>query len=153
VSVTAWRIVREGRAAEAFNGEGARQFGGRWNSPGRAVVYASASQSLAALEILVHLNPRGAMRFKAFRLRIDEAFIAYLPEAVLPANWQSEPPGSGTMVIGDEWVRAGRTAVLAVPSAIVPVELNYLLNPAHPDFRRITVADPIDFAFDSRLLA
>jgi RES domain-containing protein len=151
--VTAWRIVREARVAEAFSGEGARQFGGRWNSPGNAVVYTSTHQSLAALELLVHLNPRGALRFKAFRLEIDEALIERLPEAALPVNWQGEPPGSATMGLGNEWIRAGRTAVLAVPSAIVPVELNYLLNPAHPDFRRIAVATPMDFAFDSRLLA
>lgn len=150
--LTAWRIVPEILAEGAFTGDGARQFGGRWNSPGRGVVYASAHQSLAALEILVHLNPRSAMRFKAFQIHFDEGLVEQLADRALPAGWRVEPPGDASMRLGDEWLRSGRTTVLAVPSAIIPQELNYLLNPAHADFRAVKIAPPLDFAFDPRLL-
>ena len=150
--VTAWRMVREARAAEAFTGEGARQFGGRWNSPGVAVVYASEHQSLAALETLVHLQPRGSLRFVVIAVEFAEDLIEQLPATLLPAHWRGEPPGAATMEIGDAWVRAARTPVFAVPSVIVPQERNYLLNPLHADFRRITVREPLEFTFDPRLL-
>lgn len=145
-------MVREARAGEAFSGEGARQFGGRWNSPGMVVVYASEHLSLAALEILVHLQPRGALRFVAFAVEFDDVLIAKMPASALPEHWRAEPPGAATMEIGDAWVRAGRTAVLSVPSVIVPEERNYLLNPLHPDFSRIKVQAPIEFTFDPRLI-
>lgn len=148
-----WRIVSAGRAADAFSGEGARRFGGRWNSPGAAVVYASEHASLAALEILVHFQPivPGA-RFAAFRLDFPDALIAHLRSTELPAGWRGSPPGPETMNFGDAWVRADKSAVLAVPSTIMPVETNFLLNPAHRDFRRIRIAKPEPFTFDPRLL-
>jgi RES domain-containing protein len=148
----AWRIVREGRAAEAFNGEGARQYGGRWNSPGVPVVYTSAYQSLAALETLVHLQPRGSLRFVVFPVEFAEELAEHLPDSDLPARWRVEPPGALTMGIGDAWARTSRAAVLAVPSVVVPQETNYLLNPLHHEFGRISIGKPIDFSFDPRLL-
>ena len=144
-----WRIDRPRR--NAFSGEGARRFGGRWNSPGVAVVYLSEHQSLAALEIFVHIQP----------LAPREKFLAYLVEwdaslmeepKKLPADWRASPPGPATMQIGDEWVREGRSVVLAVPSAIVPAERNFLLNPAHPKFRQLRLHKPVEFAFDPRLV-
>lgn len=150
--VRAWRIVRAARAADAFTGEGARQFGGRWNSPGTAVVYCSEHQSLAALEILVHLQPRGSLRFVAFPLEIPDAIITRTEAAVLPPHWRVEPPGAGTMQVGDEWAKGARSAVLAVPSTIIPEETNYLLNPLHPDYPRIALRPAQPFSFDPRLL-
>ena len=150
---SAWRIVLPARAADAFSGEGARRFGGRWNSPGAAVVYASEHASHAALEILVHFQPiTPRARFAAFRLDFPDTLITRIPAAELPAGWRGSPPGPDTMQLGDAWLRAGRSAVLAVPSAIIPVETNFLLNPAHPDFRRIRIAKPEPFTFDPRLL-
>ena len=150
--ITAWRIVPAHYADAPFTGEGARRFGGRWNSPGRAVVYTSAHQSLAALEILVHLNPRIPLRFKAFAVHFEESWIERLPASALPPDWRNEPPGAATMRCGDRWLESGRSAVLAVPSAIIPVEENYLLNPVHPDFSRLQIDAPKDFSFDPRLL-
>lgn len=147
-----WRIDRPGR--DAFSGEGARLFGGRWNSPGVAVVYLSAHLSLAALEILVHqrpLTPRG--KYLAWEIRWDDAQTERLPAKALPPRWRESPPGPASMAIGDEWARAERSLILAVPSTIVPEEENYLLNPAHPDFQRLRIPKPIDFAFDPRLLS
>lgn len=147
-----WRIVREDLGSEAFNGQGAKLYGGRWNSPGSAVVYGSEHKSLAALEHLVHFNPRTPNRFKAFSFQFSDSFVKTLSPRDLPKNWREEPPPPTTQHIGDTWARESRSAILAVPSIIIPEELNYLLNPAHPDFKKITVGKPEDFTFDSRLL-
>lgn len=148
----AFRIVRESYAATAFTGEGAVLYGGRWNSPGARVVYTSASASLAALETLVHLNP--AMRFKyvIFSIEFDERLVEKLPPASLPAGWRDEPPPPATKRLGDAWVKQARTAVLELPSVIIPGESNFLLNISHPDFKSITIGKPGVFFFDSRLL-
>lgn len=146
--IRAWRIVREARVPEAFSGEGARQFGGRWNSPGVAVVYTSAHQSLAALETLVHLQPRGSLRFMMIGVEFEESFVERAPADLLPAHWLAEPPGAPTMEIGDRWAGEARSAVLSVPSAVVPDESNYILNPLHRDFAKIRLECPFEFSFD-----
>jgi RES domain-containing protein len=146
-----WRIDKPGR--DAFSGEGARLFGGRWNSPGIAMVYLSAHLSLAALEILVHqrpLTPRG--KHLAWHLTWDDTQTERLSAKMLPPRWRESPPGPASMAIGDEWARAKRSLILAVPSTIIPEEENYLLNPAHPGFQQLRMPKPIDFLFDPRLL-
>jgi RES domain-containing protein len=148
----AWRIVKEKHAASAFSGEGAAKTGGRWNSRGVPVVYASATKALAALETLVHLNPPVPFKYVVFRLQFDEALIEKVPLNRLTVDWRVEPPPPSTKAVGDDWVRDKRSAVLALPSVIIPGELNYLLNPAHPAFKRITIGKPEKFALDSRLL-
>jgi RES domain-containing protein len=147
-----WRIVREEQAARAFSGEGAAKTGGRWNSRGVPVVYTSSTKSLAALETLVHLNPPMSFKYVVFRVQFDEALMERIPLKRLPAEWQIEPPPPSTKAIGDAWVRQRRSAVLALPSVIIAEELNYLLNPAHPDFQRISIGKADRFAFDPRLL-
>lgn len=149
---TGWRIVPEPRAADAFVGEGAKRFGGRWNSPGFAVVYASQHKSLAALEQLVHHHPRTPNRFTAFQIQFPDSLMESVPLQSLPRDWRESPPPPAVQQLGDHWVRAQRSVVLAVPSIIIPEELNYLLNPAHPDFRRISIGPPEGFTFDPRLL-
>ena len=149
----AWRIVKAKHVAAAFSGEGASRTGGRWNSRGVAVVYASVSKSLAALETLVHLNPPVAFKCVAFRIRFELEWVGKLPLPRLPADWQAEPPAPSSQAIGDGWVRGGRSAVLELPSVIIPGESNYLLNPAHRDFRKLLIGEPEPFAFDPRLLA
>ena len=146
----AWRIVKERHAATAFDGEGSRLYGGRWNSQGTRVVYTSGSQALAVLESLVHLNPPVAFRYVAIPIEFDDGLVT-LPTA-LPANWTEAPPPPSAQEIGDLWVREGRSAVLEIPSVIIPTEPNYLLNPAHPDFQRLRIGRPIPFAFDPRLI-
>jgi RES domain-containing protein len=148
----AWRLVRLRHAATAFDGEGAFRFGGRWNSPRTRIVYTSTTLSLAALETLVHLTPPMPLRYLAYRLQFDDVLVAKLPPRRLPRDWKVQPPGHGTMSIGDEWVRRGRTAILAVPSVLVPGELNYLLNPGHPDFKKVSIGRPQPFSLDSRLI-
>jgi RES domain-containing protein len=148
----AWRIVREKQARSAMDGEGARLFGGRWNSRGTRMVYASASLSLAALETLVHLNPPTFLRYVALPIDFKEGLLEVLKLSDLPSDWTRRPPSPSTQVIGDHWVMEARSAVLEVPSVIIPGERNYLLNLAHPDFPRIRVGSPTPFAFDPRLV-
>lgn len=148
----AWRIVKKIHASSAFDGEGAWRFGGRWNSPGTRVVYCSANLSLAALENLVHLNPPVAFKSVAIELEFDDRLIETIGAKSLPPDWTEEPPAGSTMRLGDQWVREGRSAVLKLPSAIIPTESNYLLNPAHRDFQKIIIRKPVAFSFDPRLL-
>lgn len=147
-----WRIVPENRASDAFLGEGARLYGGRWNSAGVAIVYGSQHQSLAALEQLVHLNPITPNRFKVLSFQFPDSLIETVLPRNLPEGWRQEPPPPFTQRLGDVWARELRSAVLAIPSIIIPDELNYLLNPAHPDFKEIALGRAEKFSFDARLL-
>jgi RES domain-containing protein len=148
----AWRIVKEKHGVTAFSGEGAAKTGGRWNSSGVAVVYTSSTKSLAALESLVHLNPPVLFKYVVIGLTFDDTLIEFVDSNALPSDWRVEPPSRSSKAIGDDWVRDARSAVLAVPSVIVTEELNYLLNPTHADFKRISIAKPRKFTFDARLL-
>ncbi|MEP6663260.1 MAG: RES family NAD+ phosphorylase, partial [Verrucomicrobiota bacterium] len=134
-------------------GEGARLYGGRWNSSAVALVYASQHKSLAALELLVHLNPLLSNRFKAFSFQFPDELIENVSIKKLPNDWRQEPSSLITQEFGHQWARVKRSAVLAVPSVIIPEELNYLLNPNHPDFKKIIISPSEDFSFDARLLA
>lgn len=147
-----WRLVKERHAENAFDGEGARLYGGRWNSPGQRVVYTSGSLALAALETLVHLDSAVALpRFLAFSVQLQAEDIS---NARLPATYSFNgtlPDLETTRAIGDAWLAEGRFLALSVPSAIVPQESNLLLNPLHPHFPRLLIAAPVAFAVDGRL--
>ena len=150
---SAWRIVRATRVNSAFTGEGARVYGGRWNSRGTAVIYVSEHESLAALELLVHLTPLPRMTdICSFRLEWEDKLTERFPVKNLPPHWNAEPPDFQSMQIGDEWVRAGKSVALAVPSVLSASEMNFLLNPKHPDFKKIKISKPVEYRFDSRLL-
>ena len=148
----AWRIIKEKHAATAFNGEGASKTGGRWNSRGVRMVYTSRTKALAALETLVHLNPPVPFRYVIFRAEFHNALVEVFPAINLPTDWNLEPPPPSAQQIGDVWVKTARSAVLAVPSVIISGEPNYLLNPAHPDFKKINIGKPEPFTFDPRLI-
>lgn len=149
--LTAHRIVKARNAQTAFSGEGARIAGGRWNRPGDPVVYASASLALAAIETFVHLGDDALhIRFVHFRIEIPDS-VAVQHCRRPPPGWRAEPPDEASMRLGSTWLRRGRSAVLEVPSAIVPSEMNYLLNPDHPDFRKIRLGRPQPFVFDPRM--
>jgi RES domain-containing protein len=151
-AVVGWRIVKEKHAQSAFSGEGARIFEGRWNSAGVRVVYCSENLALAALEILVHTQPVMVRdKFRAFRVAWDEALMTTIDSKKLPKGWKAQPPGAVSKNIGDEWIRSERSAVLALPSIIVPLERTFLLNPKHRDFAKIKIKDIGRFALDPRL--
>lgn len=147
----AWRIVKEKHTATAFDGEGARLNGGRWNPVGVRVIYASCTKSLAALETLVHLRLPVASKYVAIPIHFDDKLVETFPPEGLPAGWDAEPPSPASQQIGDDWTRMARSALLALPS-ILTGEINYLINPVHPDFRKIRIGEPEPFTFDPRLL-
>lgn len=151
--IVAWRLCKQRHAAAAFAGNGARMFGGRWNHPGTRVVYCSATLSLATLELCVHLDPSDFPDdLVAIRASIPDAMaIETIARATLPDDWRDEPGPPGLRDLGDRWGASRQTAVLAVPSAIVPSELNYVINPAHPDATRILTGKPEPFTLDPRL--
>ncbi len=150
---SAWRIVRASRSNTAFTGEGPWRYGGRWNSPGVHVVYVSEHQSTAAFEVFANRVPFILEeKYKAFHLEWPDRLTEIFPIKKLPTNWRISPPPEETMQIGDRWVQERRSAVLALPSAISPDDTNFLLNPEHPDFKRIRIHPPINFNFDPRLL-
>src|SRR5689334_18330839 len=144
-----WRIVKEKHAKGAFSGEGARVFGGRWNSAGLPVVYCSEHLSLAALETLVHIMPIMLRdKFRAYRIAFDESLVTTITEKKLPKGWDAQPPTMASKQVGDDWIQAGRSAVLALPSALVRLERTFLLNPDHREFQRIKIEDIGTFVLD-----
>lgn len=151
--VTAWRLIDEEYAKDAFGGEGARKKGGRWNSPGYWVVYTSATTSLAMLEFLANAQKRNLLDFFVLAsCTFDESLVTRVDIEELPADWREPKPLPELKMIGDEWIHSERSAVLSVPSVIVPHERNYLLNPAHEDFGRIQLSQPEPFRFDLRIV-
>ena len=151
--ITAWRLVKSRHARAAFDGEGAHLYGGRWNSPGTRVAYASDSVALAALEVLAHLQSTAVLQaYSLATIRFPESVVEALDVAKLPDDWRRFPSPPENQVVGDAWVVEGRSLVLRVPSAIVPSASNYLINPAHPRFTAAVVEKPEVFAFDPRLL-
>jgi len=149
--LSAWRLTKTKLIAGAWDGEGARKSGGRWNSVGIAVVYTSGTLSLALVEVLVHL-PSGILpAYSAVRVDFDDSMVTAVGPRDLPANWRDYPPPPDTKAIGDLWVAQGSSLVLRVPSVIVPTEFNYVLNPAHPAFADLTIGEPMPFPFDPRL--
>jgi len=152
LSFTAWRITKRKHAKAAFSGSGARKYGGRWNSPGTAIVYTAESQSLAVLEMLVHLDgPELLQRYVLIGVKIEESLVREVGPADLPRNWRADPAPVGLRKVGDEWIASGVSPVLRVPSTLVPAESNFLLNPAHPDCSKLVIGDLIGFHFDQRL--
>ena len=147
-----WRMCRQVHAAEAFSGEGARLYGGRWNSPGVKMVYTSTSLALAAIETFVHLEPN---------LQPDDliSIECELPDEIeterldmrsLPHHWHTMRDES-LRKFGDAWIRTGQTLSLYVPSAAIRGEWNILINPDHALFRKLKIGEPKPFQFDLRM--
>jgi len=150
---TVFRICKTKHTATAFDGEGAFRFGGRWNSRGTRIVYTAGSLALAALEMLIHLEDDQILFDYSFvAAEIDPALVMAVNDfRPLPAEWCDSPAPLGVQQIGDDWARARASAVLEVPTSVIPLEKNYLLNPNHPDFKHINPGKPEKFSFDERL--
>ncbi|MGD0506690.1 MAG: RES family NAD+ phosphorylase [Terriglobales bacterium] len=147
-----WRICRRIHAASAFSGEGARLYGGRWNSQGVRMIYTSPSLALAAVETFVHLEPNlQPDDLVSIEANLpDDAAAEHLDLQSLPRKWY-ELRDDSLRIFGDRWIRAGTTIALHVPSAAIRGEWNVLLNPAHPDFRTLKIEKPNAFEFDLRM--
>lgn len=152
MSGVAWRIVQSKWSARAFDGEGARRYGGRWNTPGTPLVYTSESRALAILEILVHLHVGSPIPlFHLFKVEFELDWVLSLSADELPSDWASGVVGRAAQEVGNRWAKAAASPVFRVPSALVPEEFNYLLNPLHPDFARLQIEPAAPFALDPRL--
>ena len=147
---TVYRLVK--RRYPVFDGSGAALEGARWNSPGRALIYASEHYATALLEKLVHAGRTqlpGGHHAAAIEIP-DDLALEVLDPATLP-GWDTEDSGAARSY-GDAWQGELRTAVLVVPSLPgQPVERNFIINPAHPDAARILVGQPFDVVWDGRL--
>lgn len=147
-----WRVCRRAYIQTAFSGDGTKKAAGRWTPAGVSAVYTSQSLSLAILELLVNMDRRqiGDMVGIPADLPEDLPMTVIEPRA-LPARWRHTPAPLALRDYGQRWLEEGKTAALKVPSAVVPVEFNYLLNPTHPEFSRIVIGSPARLAFDERL--
>jgi RES domain-containing protein len=147
--VTVYRIGSSRHPAN--DGIGASLYGGRWNHKGTPVIYTAASRALCALEVLANADELGD-DYISISIEIpDTLSITSMSVADLPTGWDSNPSLDATRDSGTAWANGLATVVLSVPSAVIPRERNYVLNPAHPDFARIKVSGPEPFYFDDRL--
>lgn len=157
MSVSVWRIATDTPTCEAhdLSGKGAELKGGRWNRAGRPVVYAASNIALACLETVVHLNQAG-LPLNRFLVRIDVpdgvwAARRILRVADLAVGWSAIPEGKVSLDAGDAWLLAIDSALLLVPSAIVPEEMNVLINVRHPDAANIQATKLRPWLYDSRV--
>lgn len=155
---TVWRIATDTATYQAndLSGAGAKATGGRWNEPGISLVYTSETQALACLETTVHPNA-GGLPFNRYLVEImipDDVWANARIETprALAVGWDAEPAGQVSIQFGTTWVRSGRSALLVVPSVIVPEECNVLINPAHADSARITAVKQRRWLYDPRLI-
>ena len=149
-----WRICRKPYVDAALDGSGGMYTSGRWHSKGNPIVYTASSAALAALEVLVHVDPLTApanLRLLAIELP-DDLSIEVLEPITLPQGWHSVPAPAALQTIGSSWLMSGRTAALNVPSAVIAIERNFLLNPRHPQVQRVRILSDEAFSFDTRLL-
>ena len=149
-----WRICRKSYVDAALDGIGGMYTSGRWHSKGNPIVYTASSAALAALEVLVHVDPLTApadLRLLAIELP-DDLSIEVIEPITLPDGWHSVPAPAALQTIGSSWLTSGRTAALNVPSAVIKVERNFLLNPRHPEVQRVRILSDEAFSFDTRLL-
>ncbi|WP_039056372.1 RES domain-containing protein [Enterobacter sp. Bisph1] len=148
-----YRLVTHRYASEAWTGSGANLYGGRWNHKGHPAVYVASSVSLAALEMLVHVHSdRILNQYRLFSIEVADKDVEYLDKQWLPPDWQENPAPLSTMDLGTAWLEANSAVALLLPSCIIPLENNAILNPQHADFNTLlkTVKEH-PFSFDARL--
>lgn len=148
-----FRIARKEHIRD-LTGTGARLYGGRWNHPGTALVYASETRSLATVEFLVHVHLPGApsdLGIAAIEIP-DDAAPEHVGVSSLPGNWRDYPAPLELAELGTSWARSNRGLLLRVPSAVVDNEYNILINPTHPDIAKVTLIEVQGYRFDKRLV-
>ncbi len=150
-----WRICPQPSVSSALAGLGGLYAAGRWHHRGQPIVYTFATPSLAALEVLVHVDPALAPS-DVMLLEIDvppEVTVERCEPEMIISDWMIYPAPSELQDFGSKWLTSLRSAVLQVPAAVMPVESNFLLNPRHPQFAQVSVVREVPFSFDSRLLS
>lgn len=157
MSIVLWRIAQETREyrADDLSGLGAAKTGGRWNSIGKRVVYTSRSVALAYLETLAHVGRQTPHNRFLIRVVVPDSVwdkALWAKERELPKTWRAEPAGIGSVQFGDKWLAGGKSALLCLPSVIVPEDTNVLINPAHEDAALIQARVQRQLLYDARLL-
>lgn len=151
--ITAWRISPAEYRSTAFSGEGAKEYGGRFNSVGTPIIYTAGSLALAMLELLVRVNSRRRLQNRVcLPVQFRDTHVAE-QAAELPDDWDARPYTAASQQMGDAWIQSERSLVLRVPSVVVPQEPNYLINPRHPHFDELEFGDPTPLQLDPRLYA
>ena len=152
-TIEVYRICKTKYAETAFDGEGAFRFGGRWNSRGTRMIYTAGSLALAALEMLVHLDDDSMLsKYSFIPAKIPSELILKIEDLhALPKDWSASPAPLKIRQIGDEWTSKETSNVLEVPTSVIPLEKNYLINPQHKDFKKISLGKSQQFIFDERL--
>ncbi|QXV65060.1 RES family NAD+ phosphorylase [Mucilaginibacter sp. 21P] len=136
-----------------LTGTGARLYGGRWNSEGRSMVYLASSRALAMLEVLVHMQPLVTpSNFCIAEIKVPEHSMLTLEASTLPTNWQDASSPAELKQIGNQFIQETKYLMMKVPSAIVPQEYNYLINPWHPDIKKVSILNTHPYSFDDRLI-
>lgn len=148
-----YRMTKTRYLTAAWSGLGAKSAGGRWNSVGTALVYLSETASLTMLETLVHINaPQLLDAYTLLSIDVPDDQIQAFDLNLLPQDWASEDAPAELALYGDNWAESGSSVALRIPSALSPVEFNYLLNPAHPAiFDLMNTVQKIPYQFDTRL--
>ena len=149
---TIWRIVTARFADSAFSGEGARLFGGRWNRKGLPMVYTAEARSLALLEMMVQDDPLRAHYLLIPAFVPSDVSLRELEAAELGGDWRALLARDRLQTRGNDWLQGGESCILSVPSAVVPAERNFLINPLHPDFSKISIGEAESLETDVRLL-
>jgi RES domain-containing protein len=147
-----YRILRKRYAKNPLDGEGSYLFGGRWSSPGTRIAYTAEHLSLAIVEYFVHIDaddPPKDLVVAAADIPDSVSRVILKPQD-LPADWRQVPARPALTAIGDSFAAKRKMAVLVVPSALVPSESNWLINPLHPQFADIRVCPPEPFQYDPR---
>lgn len=152
--ISAFRLLQKKWLKQAFDGEGAKLYGGRWNSIGIPCVYATSSESLSILEVMVHVtDPNILKQYTLLQFEFNESDLLQTELSDLPDNWRDSPAPDETATFGDEWLNSNVSLALRLPSAIVPREFNYLININHSSFNRmLRTVQELDFALDERLI-
>jgi RES domain-containing protein len=136
-----------------LNGTGARLYGGRWNSEGKSMVYLASTRALAMLEVLVHLPPLLVPdNFCIAQIKVPENSILTLDIKTLPDTWRDPSPPAELKTLGNQFIKETKYLMMKVPSSVVPEEYNYLLNPLHPDIKKVSIVSTHPFTFDDRLV-
>ncbi|QYM94726.1 RES domain-containing protein [Dickeya ananatis] len=150
---TFYRLVKQTFVAQAFDGAGAKLYGGRWNSKGVPCVYLGGTIALCLLETLVHLRDVAMLpAFSLLSVEVPDTLVMELSRDALPDDWRQDPPPDATRQIGDEWLASRVSLVLKVPSTLTG-EWNALFNPEHPKAQQVlSTLQVVPFHFDSRLL-
>jgi RES domain-containing protein len=150
--VKAWRITERAYVGRAFTGRGAAEYGGRFNSVGTPIVYAGDTVALCLLEILVNHDEADLHEYVVYPVDIPDACIEDYPRSKLKKGWDANPAPDHARKIGDDFVRRAKSVAMRIPNACSQSDFTILLNPTHPDFRKVQIGRPRRVRTDEKVV-